>query len=167
MDDLVVGSAVRGNAKDGPCRPRGKADATYQQPPGHQKRNILACGRTAQQQSHVRTSKNRHTCRDREDRPTDHWAVRERGSMSRRQAPAPNKVAARSFGSIRIGCEFVEGFTDQDATNGVHNPWIPVGRLEQGAMAQSDNVRTGIRTRGEPQLIKQVDHLETKGHGTE
>src|SRR5450631_2101160 len=54
-------------------------------------RNALACGQAAQQQSHVRASRDGHACRDREDRPTDDLAVGESGSIPRRQTLAPKK----------------------------------------------------------------------------
>ena len=61
--------------------------------------------------------------------------------------------------SIGVRAQLSEGASHDTEVDSADDLWIVMGCLEQGATAELDDTETGISTRGEPEFLKQCDHL--------
>jgi len=67
---------------------------------------------------------------------------------------------------IWVVAQFFEGASRKSEMDPTDDFRLLVGCLEQWAVVQLDDAGTGIRARGEPELIQQVDHLAPNGYST-
>jgi len=67
---------------------------------------------------------------------------------------------------IWVVAQFFEGASRKSEMDPTDDFRLLVGCLEQWAVVQLDDAGTGIRARGEPKLIQQVDQLAPNGYST-
>ena len=78
---------------------------------------------------------------------------------------APKRLQRSAFRSFGVVAQLLEGAAHDTEVDSADHLRMLVGCLQQGAPAQLDDAGAGIGTRGEPELLKQGDHLAAGRHG--